>query len=140
MFSISLFAIGHNLLVGTPPSWSYSLTRLFVPWIAMLSLTVAFKRGEHVAMTVLGKRISHRAHALLERINLGMVGLFGAALVWYGIGFTAGSTQLFMISDFLQISHRWVVVSVPVCGAILCVHVGSGRALLTPADSAGGDL
>ena len=57
MFSVSLFGILHNVVTGAPPSWSYSLARLFVPWIAMLSLTVAFKSGEHVAMTALAAAV-----------------------------------------------------------------------------------
>ena len=135
MFSVSLFGIVFNVVTGAPPSWSYSLARLFVPWIAMLSLTVAFKSGEHVAMTAMTRLIPARVRGALVWINVGIIGLFALALVWYGALFVAGSTQLFMISDFLQVSHRWVVVSVPVAGAILAVHLAAGPALLTPADA-----
>jgi hypothetical protein len=40
------------------------------------------------------------------------------------------STQLFMVSDFLQVSHKWVAASVPISGAVLCVHLAHGAALL----------
>lgn len=130
MFTISIAGIATQALTGSALTWSYSLARLFVPWIAMLSLTVAFKRGEHIAMGMLMNRAPPGARQAARILSLVLIGLFGAALVWFGFTFFIGSTQLFMISDFLQVSHKWVTVAVPVSGIILCVHLADGAALL----------
>ena len=66
----------------------------------------------------------------VQIVNLAVVGLFGAALVWYGMGFFENSTQLFMVSDVLQVSHRWTAAAVPVTGGVMCVHLLSGVALV----------
>jgi TRAP-type C4-dicarboxylate transport system permease small subunit len=67
-------------------------------------------------------------------LNLALVGLFGVALVWYGLGFFENSTQLFMVSETLQISHKWTAISIPVCGLIMCVHLLSGLSLVQHLD------
>ena len=115
---------------GGALTWSYSLARLFVPWIAMLSLTVAFKRGEHIAMAMLLTRTPRAFRRFAQIVSLVLIGLFGVALAWFGAEFFIGSNQLFMISDFLQLSHKWVTAAVPVSGVILCVHLADGAALL----------
>ena len=130
MFTISVAGIASQALTGSALTWSYSLARLFVPWIAMLSLTVAFKRGEHIAMGMLLARAPRPFRRFAQIVSLVLIGLFGIALAWFGTTFFAGSTQLFMISDFLQVSHKWVAAAVPVSGVILCVHLADGAALL----------
>ena len=130
MFAISLAGIATQAFTGSALTWSYSLARLFVPWIAMLSLTVAFKRGEHIAMAMLLARAPRGFRRFAQIVSLLLIGLFGVALAWYGAIFFTGSTQLFMISDFLQVSHKWVAAAVPVSGVILCVHLADGTALL----------
>lgn len=148
MLFISLTGVGFELLfkifeqIDTVQSftesslyWIYSqtrpsMTRLFLPWLAMLSITVAFKRGEHIAISVLIRRLPRPAVRAMQVINLTVVAAFGVAMIWYGIPFFLNSTQLFMISDQLQVSHKWTALSVPMCGAIMCVHLLSGWALV----------
>ncbi len=130
MFTISVAGIAHQAFAGSALSWSNSLARLFVPWIAMLSLTVAFKRGEHIAMGMLVTRAPALVLRLAQGLGLIVVALFGFLLFWFGIPYFLDSTQLFMISDSWQISHHWVAVAVPLSGLILCVHLVDGVALL----------
>jgi TRAP-type C4-dicarboxylate transport system permease small subunit len=130
MFSISVAGIAHQAFAGSALSWSNSLARLFVPWIAMLSLTVAFKRGEHIAMGMLVTRAPALVLRLAQGLGLIVIALFGFLLFWFGIPYFLDSTQLFMISDSWQISHHWVAAAVPLSGLILCVHLVDGVALL----------
>ena len=130
MFAISLAGIAWQAATGHALTWATSLARLFLPWIAMLSVTVAFKRGEHIAMAMLVRRLPAPARRAAQAVGVAALALFALALVWYGTGFFADSTQLFMVSDFLQVSHKWVAASVPVSGAVLCVHLAHGAALL----------
>ena len=58
MLILSTIGITYQLVFSSALTWSYSLTRLFLPWLAMLSLTVAFKSGEHVAISMAIKYLS----------------------------------------------------------------------------------
>lgn len=134
MVVISATGILYQLVSGNALTWAYSLTRLFLPWLALLSVTVAFKSGEHVAISVAMRYLSPKLVRATQILNLALVGLFGVALVWYGLGFFENSTQLFMVSETLQISHKWTAISVPVCGLIMCVHLLSGLSLVQHLD------
>jgi len=133
-----VFDVG-QAFAESPLAWFYSQTRpsmsrLFLPWVAMLSLTVAFKTGEHVAIAMLTRRLPPAALRAVQIVNLGVVALFGVALVWYGAIFFVNSTALFMVSDTLQVSHKWTALSVPISGLIMCVHLLSGTALVEQAE------
>ena len=134
MLVLSTIGITYQLVLGSALTWSYSLTRLFLPWLALLSVTVAFKSGEHVAISMAIKHLSPKLLRATQFLNLVLVGLFAVALVWYGLVFFENSTQLFMVSETLQISHKWTALSIPVCGLIMCVHLLSGVSLVQHLD------
>ena len=134
MLVLSTIGITYQLVFSSALTWSYSLTRLFLPWLAMLSVTVAFKSGEHVAISMAVKYLSPKMLRATQFLNLTFVGLFALALIGYGLVFFENSTQLFMVSDTLQISHKWTALSVPVCGLIMCVHLLSGVSLVQHLD------
>lgn len=136
MLAISFVGFFYMAVSGAAPSWTYSLARLFIPWIGMLSITVAFKAGEHVAMGALLRMLPGGAARLLRRASLALVALFAVLLLWFGGQFVIDSTQYFMVSDRLQVHYRWVVTCLPVTGAILLVHLASGADLLEPLDPA----
>jgi TRAP-type C4-dicarboxylate transport system permease small subunit len=134
MLVLSTIGITYQLVFGSALTWSYSLTRLFLPWLAMLSVTVAFKSGEHVAISMAIKYLSPKMLRATQFLNLTFVGLFAVAMIWYGLDFFENSTQLFMVSDTLQISHKWTALSIPVCGLIMCIHLLSGASLVQHLD------
>jgi TRAP-type C4-dicarboxylate transport system permease small subunit len=116
-------------------AWLYSNTRpslfrLLLPWFAMLSITVAFKYGEHIAISALARGLPAWARGLMRGICFACIALFAVSLVWYGAGFFEHATNLYVLSDTLQVSHRWTAASVPVAGVILCVHLVDGLELL----------
>ncbi len=132
MLAISFAGFFYMALTGQALSWTYSLARLFVPWIGMLSITVAFKSGEHVAMNMLARSVPPAAASLLQWLSVAAVGVFAALLVWYGWTFFIESNQTYMVSDRIQVHHRWVSACVPVTGLILLLHLPCGTRLLEP--------
>lgn len=132
MLAISFAGFFYMALTGQALSWTYSLARLFVPWIGMLSITVAFKAGEHVAMNMLVRRVPPAAARLLQWLSVAAVGVFAVLLVWHGWIFSIESNQTYMVSDRIQVHHRWVSACVPVTGLILLLHLPCGTRLLEP--------
>lgn len=130
MLAISFIGSFYMVATGDSLSWTYSLARLFVPWIGLLSITVAFKHAEHVAMNILVARLPTRIATVIGYVNVVLVAAFAILMVWYGWEFFLNSTQYYMVSDQLQVHHRWVAAAVPVTGLILLIHSGDGTALL----------
>ena len=70
IFFETLFGLAEYLglaetFVNSPLDWAYShtrpsLTRLFLPWVAMLSITAAFKFGEHIAIELAVRKLPPR--------------------------------------------------------------------------------
>ncbi len=130
MLSISFSGFFYMIVTGDALSWTYSLARLFIPWLGLLSLTVAFWHGEHIAMTAIIGLLPRTAVSVLHWVNTGLVALFSGLLIWYGGKFFASSTDIYMVSDTIQIPAKWVTAAVPVTGVVLLAHVLCGANLL----------
>jgi TRAP-type C4-dicarboxylate transport system permease small subunit len=96
----------------------------------MLSITVAFRRGEHVAMAVLLRSLPPRAVTVISYANVAIIGVFALLLVWFGWQFFITTTHYNMVSDQIQIHNRFVAACIPVTGLILLVHLACGLHLL----------
>jgi TRAP-type C4-dicarboxylate transport system permease small subunit len=126
MLSLSLAAILSQFILNEPIAWGYSLTRLFLPWVALLSITVTLKANEHIGINFFLRMLPPGFAQIANRINLIVIAFFGLALVWFGTGFFLNSTQMFMVSDTLQLSHKWTAITVPLTGLIITIHVLGG--------------
>lgn len=130
MLGISFTAFLYKLATGSALSWTYSLARLFLPWIGFLSMTISLRYGEHVAMTLLVRSLPRALLKLAAALCLMVIGLFGALLLWYGWDYFVGASQVYMVSDRIQIPGKFTAIVVPVSGAILLLHLVQGFALL----------
>ena len=87
----------YMFITGDALSWTYSLARLFIPWLGLLSITVAFRRGEHIAMTSLRDIFPMPAVRALKAANYVIVGVFAVLLIWYGTEYAIRSRDLYMV-------------------------------------------
>lgn len=130
MLGISFTGFVYTLATGAALSWTYSLARLFLPWIGLLSITVALRSGEHVAMTVLVRALPPAGARLCGYGVLATLALFGALLLWYGWEFFAAASEYYMVSDQIQVHGKWTAAAVPITGAIVLVHLLRGVELV----------
>ena len=130
MLTISFVGFFYQLVTGAALSWTYSLARLFVPWIGMLSITVAFKHGEHIAMAVLLQTLPTRVVTIISYANVVLIGVFALLLVWFGWQYFINATHYNMVSDQIQVHQRFVAACIPLTGLVLLVHLGQGLDLL----------
>lgn len=130
MLGISFTAFLYKLATGSALSWTYSLARIFLPWIGFLSMTISLRYGEHVAMTLLVRSLPRGLIKLAAVVCLAVMALFALLLVWYGWGFFMNATQMYMISDNIQLSNRFTAIVVPLSGCLILLHLSHGFALL----------
>ena len=74
MLGISFTGFLYTLFTGGALSWTYSLARLFLPWIGLISSTIALHSGEHVAMTLLVKLLPRPLVVLAAGATLAVIG------------------------------------------------------------------
>lgn len=130
MLGISFTAFIYKLITGSSLSWTYSLARLFLPWIGFLSMTISLRYGEHVAMTLLVRSLPKALLTLAASLCLVTIAVFGALLLWYGWGYFESARQVYMVSDQIQISAKFTAIVVPLSGAIILLHLVQGFDLL----------
>ena len=130
MLGISFTAFAYKLATGASLSWTYSLARLFLPWIGFLSMTISLRYGEHVAMTLLVRSLPRWMTAIAAGLCLLVIGGFGVLLLWYGWDYFQGTRQVYMVSDQIRIHGKFTAFVVPLCGAIILLHLVQGFALL----------
>lgn len=130
MLAISFTGFLYTLFTGDALSWTYSLARLFLPWIGLLSSTIALHAGEHVAMTLLVKLLPDALVKVAAVLTLSVMAVFALLMIWYGWGFFQNATQVYMVSDNIQISRQWTAAAVPLSGAIFLLHLVQGFGLL----------
>lgn len=130
MLAISFIGFLYTLFTGGALSWTYSLARLFLPWIGLISTTIALHAGEHVAMTLLVRLLPTLLVRVAAGITLLVMAGFALLLIWYGWGFFQNAQQVYMVSDNIQISSRWTAITVPLMGVIMLLHLSHGFGLL----------
>ncbi|MDI5936436.1 TRAP transporter small permease [Halomonas kalidii] len=130
MLGISFTAFVYKLFTGSALSWTYSLARLFLPWIGFLSMTISLRYGEHVAMTLLVRSLPRVLLQVAAGLCLAVIALFAALLVWYGWGYFLNATQVYMVSDQIQVHSKFTAIVVPLSGMIILLHLVQGFALL----------
>ncbi len=84
MLAISFIGFLYTIVTGGALSWTYSLARVFLPWIGLISLTIALYSGEHIAMTLLVKLLPAPLVRLTAIICLVVIAIFAVMLMWYG--------------------------------------------------------
>ncbi|WP_372610130.1 TRAP transporter small permease [Halomonas sp.] len=130
MLGISFTAFIYKLFTGSTLSWTYSLARLFLPWIGFLSMTISLRYGEHVAMTLLVRSLPRVLLTVAAVLCLGVIALFALMLVWYGWSYFEGASQVYMVSDQIQIHSKFTAIVVPLSGVIILLHLVQGFDLL----------
>jgi len=130
MLAISFTGFLYTVFTGGALSWTYSLARIFLPWIGMISITIALYSGEHVAMTILVKLLPRPLLRLFATACLVVIGIFALLLIWYGWDFFINARQTYMVSDMIQIPQHYTAVAVPLTGLITLLHLANGFSLL----------
>jgi len=68
-------------VLGNPLVWSDELATIVFLWLAMLGAVVAYRRGEHIALSVLVRRSAPRTRAILEAISSVVTAIFVIELI-----------------------------------------------------------
>ncbi|MBK1670180.1 hypothetical protein CKO28_19280 [Rhodovibrio sodomensis] len=130
MLGISFTGFVYTIFTGGALSWTYSLARVFLPWIGLISITIAFYHGEHVAMTVLVKLLPQVVVRATAIACLAVIAVFAVMLVWYGWQFFLNARQTYMVSAHIQIPQYYTAIAVPITGAVTLLHLVHGVSLL----------
>jgi TRAP-type C4-dicarboxylate transport system permease small subunit len=103
-----------------PLFWTEEFARYCLVWASLLGATIAFKRGEHIAVTFFLDRLPPRSRRVLGFAAEVSVAVILVVILWGGIHLiTVTSRQL---SPALRISMAIPYAALPIAAAVMLVH------------------
>jgi tripartite ATP-independent transporter DctM subunit len=104
-------------VLHAPLVWTDELATILLLWLAMLGAVAAYRRNEHIRMTVLLRRVSARSAGVLETISSVIVATFVVVLIRPSIAFFA--QEQVDITPALSIPRSDVVAAILVGLALI---------------------
>lgn len=105
-------------------TFSEELSRYLLVWSTFFGASMAYKRGNHIALTVIMDRMSKKVKSIMAIINY-LISIFFFAYVMY-YGYQMIKLQIFQISPALSIPMQYIYLSIPLSLLIMIVHSASG--------------
>lgn len=107
-------------------AWSEELARYALVWSAMVGAAVAYRRGEHIAVTTLAERLSPRTLGFLSGTVHVIVGAFSLFLLYQSAMLTMRTFARHQTSVALQLELGWIYLAVPVGAALMALAALEG--------------
>ena len=128
MFICKLLLIGDILITAwavagryipfiTDPHWSEEIVLTLMVYMAVLSATLAIRRGAHIRMTAFDTYLPKKVLLVSDILADIAVLVLGVLLVYYGIKFCNSPLSLRGKYASLPLSKFWQYLPIPVAGA-----------------------
>ncbi len=117
--AITTWAVaGRYLPFITDPYWSEEVVLTLMVYMAVLSATLAIRKGAHIRMTAFDQYLSPKLLKISDIIADVAVLILGIVLLVSGIKFcTSPLTELGKYASIPTLSKFWQYLSIPVAGA-----------------------
>jgi tripartite ATP-independent transporter DctM subunit len=106
-------------VLHAPLVWSDELATILFLWLAMLGSVVAYRRGEHIRLTIMLRRSSPRVQTILEAIASVVVAIFVVELI--------PATLKFFVQEQIDLTPA---LSIPRSFVVLAIIVGLALILI----------
>jgi TRAP-type C4-dicarboxylate transport system permease small subunit len=110
----------------TALSWTEEITIFLLVAASLVGTAIGFKRGSHIAVTLLAERLSAGGQKILATLVHLLAVAFFAVFAFYGV--VLMRTEAHQISPALEIPMFWVYSSFPVVGCLILLHLAAGIA------------
>ncbi|MBN2033195.1 MAG: TRAP transporter small permease [Deltaproteobacteria bacterium] len=104
-----------------PLFWTEEFSRYCLVWLSLLGAAIAFKRGEHIAVTVFLNRLPLRTGRVMITIAEISVAVFLLVIFWGGIHLIIITSR--QLSPALRISMAIPYSALPMASAVMLIHV-----------------
>jgi tripartite ATP-independent transporter DctM subunit len=106
-------------VLGNPLVWSDELATLVFLWLAMLGAVVAYRRGEHISLSVLVRRSPPRTRKILEAIASVVTAIFVIELMPATVKFF--KQEQIDLTPALSIPRSYEVLAIIICLALILI-------------------
>ena len=121
LFLVTMLNIVLRNVGGVAWMWIPALSRLTFIWIVFLGITVAYRRGDHLVVDALVKRLGGRARKAVTLVTHGLLLPFAVMLFVYGREIAL--VRMRVRFDTWHWPTGWAYMAVPFAAAILLAFV-----------------
>jgi TRAP-type C4-dicarboxylate transport system permease small subunit len=104
-----------------PLFWTEEFARYCLVWSSLLGASIALKRGEHIAVTLLLNRFPPPPRRVMMVVAEISVAAILAVILWGGINLVMVTSR--QLSPALRISMALPYSALPIAAAVMLVHV-----------------
>ncbi len=102
-------------------SWSEEVVRYMLIWVSMIGAAIAFKKGNHIAVTLLLNKLKGKAF-LITQVAIILIEITFFIIVSY-YGYTLISDESSQLTPSLQIPISVIYTIYPIIGITIIVHL-----------------
>ncbi|MEW6624097.1 MAG: TRAP transporter small permease [Bacillota bacterium] len=106
--------------------WSEELSRYLLVWSTFFAATMAYRRGNHIAITVFINFFKPKVKALFNILIYLLSMVFFAIIIRYG--WQIIQMQIFQISPAMSLPMKYVYLSIPLSLLVMMLHAIAGTA------------
>lgn len=121
---VFVFAAAVLRTFGYPIIWSVDIAQLLFVWVCMLGANQALRKGEHVGVDYIVRRLPPRVQIAIDCVLAVIVVSLLALLIWFGWKLTLLNPERQL--GTIDLPYALVTVAVPV-GASLMLITQAGR-------------
>ena len=105
--------------LNAPLVWTDEVASILFLWLASMGAVVAFRRGEHMRMTVLVSKVSPKWQAFLDTTAVSAALAFLLLILWPAYEYAA--EEAVITTPALELSNAWRAAALPVGLALMSV-------------------
>ena len=121
MVIIVLLQVFFRFILNNALPWPEEISRYLMVWGTFLGSGIACKYESHIGLSFIRERINAKYQGIIEFFVNCCILLFLAVCIWKGI--IIFKFTLKQISPSAHISMAWPYSSVPICSAIMFIHI-----------------
>jgi TRAP-type C4-dicarboxylate transport system permease small subunit len=131
MFITVMIQVLARYVLNSPPSWTEEIARYMMVWTGMLGATLSFKkRLDPILVEDIAPRFPAPARYLTMALRSLAVLVFLLPVLYFSLFNLKGQfgrgylgRQALLTADTLGFPMSWIAVAVPLCSAIIIIHL-----------------
>lgn len=115
---VLIFTGAVSRVFGYPLNWSTDAATCLFAWACFLCADIAWRSNGMMAIELVTSRLPARPRQWLRYLNLSIIVLFLAYIIWLGLRLS-WTSRVRSFQGIPEISYSWVTMSMPVGAALL---------------------
>ena len=117
MTAIIAWQVFARYVLNDSPTWGEQAALLLMIWFVMFAAAAGVREGFHIRITVFADMLKPKPRRVVHLFVHALVGLFGLAMVWWGVELVREVWQ--HVIPTLGLSRGYAYVPIPIAGFLI---------------------